>query len=127
MEDEPEKLTEEEKKYVKIYPIYMDKTIKYSEGRKINIELCVENPRAKDIYRICEEILGLKCKLEAKSHPKDWQKRGRVLVQIKDNEGKVIQDSLKTGYNTISIDNGDDEIIKIGKILIVQKINLNVI
>ena len=96
MEDEPEKLTEEEKKYVKIYPIYMDKTIKYSEGRKINIELCVENPRAKDIYRICEEILGLKCKLEAKSHPKDWQKRGRVLVQIKDNEGKVIQDSLKT-------------------------------
>ena len=74
----------------------MDKTIKYSEGRKINIELCVENPRAKDIYRVCEEILGLKCKLEAKSHPKDWQKRGRVLVQIKDKEGKVIQDSLKT-------------------------------
>jgi signal recognition particle subunit SRP19 len=96
MEDEPEKLTEEEKKNVKIYHIYMDKTIKYSEGRKINIELCVENPRAKDIYRVCEEILGLKCKLEAKSHPKDWQKRGRVLVQIKDKEGKVIQDSLKT-------------------------------
>ena len=34
MENEPEKLTEEEKKYVKIYPIYMDKTIKYSEGYK---------------------------------------------------------------------------------------------
>ena len=103
MENEPEKLTEEEKKYVKIYPIYIDKTMKYSEGRKIKIESCVENPRARDIYRVCEEILGLKCKLEVKSHPKDWQKRGRVLVQIKDKEGKVIQDSLKTSKYFIFI------------------------
>ena len=96
MENEQEsKLTEEEKKYVKVYPIYIDKTIKYSEGRKINKELCVENPKAKDIYRVCNELLGLKCKLETKSHPKDWQKRGRVIVQIKDNEGKPIQETLK--------------------------------
>ena len=93
--EEETKLTEEEKKYVKVYPIYMDKNTKYSEGRKINKEICVENPKANDIFRVCNEILGLKCKQEKKSHPKDWQKRGRVIVQIKDNEGKPIQDSLQ--------------------------------
>ena len=96
MEDEPPKLTEEEKKYVKVYPIYIDKGVKYCEGRKINKELCVENPKAKDIYRVCSEFLGLKCKLEPKSHPKDWQKRGRVIVQIKDKDGKIIQENIKT-------------------------------
>ena len=93
MEEAP-KLTEEEKKYVKVYPIYIDKNVKYSEGRKINKEICVENPKAKDIFRVCNEILGLKCKLETKSHPRDWQKRGRVIVEIKDKEGKPIQESL---------------------------------
>ena len=93
MEEEP-KLTEEEKKYVKVYPIYIDKNVKYSEGRKINKEICVENPKAKDIFRVCNEILGLKCKLETKSHPRDWQKRGRVIAEIKDKEGKPIQESL---------------------------------
>ena len=39
--EEETKLTEEEKKYVKVYPIYIDKGIKYSKGRKINTELCV--------------------------------------------------------------------------------------
>ena len=96
MEDEPQKLTEEEKKYVKVYPIYIDKAVKYCQGRKINKELCIENPMAKDIYRVCNELLGLKCKLEPKSHPKDWQKRGRVIVQIKDKDGKIIQDNIKT-------------------------------
>ena len=94
--EEETKLTEEEKKYVKVYPIYIDKGVKYVQGRKINKELCVENPRAKDIFRVCSEILGLKCKLEIKSHPKDWQKTGRVIVQIKDKDGKVIQENLKT-------------------------------
>ena len=99
MENES-KLTEEEKKWVKVYPIYIDKNVKYSEGRKINAELCVENPLARDIFRVCHELLNLKCKLEPKSHPKDWQKRGRVIVEIKDSNGNPVSDSVKTSkYN----------------------------
>ena len=94
--EEETKLTEEEKKYVKVYPIYIDKGIKYSKGRKINAELCVENPNSMDIQRVCNKLLGLKCKLEYKSHPKDWEKRGRVIVQIKDNEGKLIKEEIKS-------------------------------
>ena len=33
--EEEGKLTEEEKKYVKVYPIYIDKNSKYSNGRRI--------------------------------------------------------------------------------------------
>ena len=93
---EETKLTEEEKKYVKVYPIYIDKKVKYSEGRKINAELCVENPNSLVIQRVCTELLGLKCKFEYKCHPRDWQKKGRVIVQIKDNEGKIIREDIKT-------------------------------
>ena len=42
--------------------------------------------------RVCDKILELKCKLEIKSHPKDWEKKGRVIVQIKDNEEKLIKE-----------------------------------
>ena len=94
--EEQPKLTEEEKKYVKVYPIYIDKEMKYTEGRKINKEFCVEKPDSLSIHRVCTELLGLKCKFEYKSHPKDWQKKGRVIVQIKDNEGKFIKEDIKT-------------------------------
>ena len=89
------KLTEEEKKYVKVYPIYIDKNVKYSEGRKINLEKCVEKPNSLDISKVCDKLLGLKCKLEIKHHPKDWEKKGRVLVQIKDDKGQIIKEDIK--------------------------------
>ena len=90
------KLKEEEKKYVKVYPIYIDKEVKYSEGRKINTELCIEKPDCMLIQRVCTELLGLKCKFEFKSHPRDWQKKGRVIVQIKDKDGNLIKEDIKT-------------------------------
>ena len=93
--EEETKLTEEEKKYLTVYPIYIDKGVKYAKGRKINTELCVENPNAAIIERVCVELLGLKCKLEFKSHPKDWEKKGRVIVQIKDKDGKLVKEDIK--------------------------------
>ena len=93
---EETKLTEEEKKYVKVYPIYIDKNLKCSQGRKISSQSCTENPKVKDIEKVCKEILGLKCKVEAKSHPRDWEKRGRVIVQIKDNDNKFIKEEINS-------------------------------
>ena len=89
------KLTEEEKKYVKVYPIYINKNVKYSKGRQINLELCVEKPDSMQIMKVCKELLGLTCRLQPNSHPKDWEKMGRVLVQIKDKEGKLIKEEIK--------------------------------
>lgn len=53
-----------EKKWIKIYPIYIDKALKYSEGRKVSLAHAAENPTAKDIYTVCSQFLGLNCKLE---------------------------------------------------------------
>ena len=94
--EEEGKLTEEEKKSVKVYPIYIDKNSKYSNGRRIKKEFCVENPTIMLIERVCKEILGLKCKVEIKSHPRDWEKRGRVIVEIKDKDKKLIKEEIKT-------------------------------
>lgn len=53
-----------EKKWIKIYPIYIDKGVKVSEGRKVSLANAAENPTAKDIYAVCTQFLGLNCKIE---------------------------------------------------------------
>lgn len=53
-----------EKNWVKVYPIYIDKGVKLSEGRKVSIANSAENPTAKDIYAVCSQFLGLNCKIE---------------------------------------------------------------
>ena len=35
-----------EKKWIKIYPIYIDKAVKVSEGRKVSLANAAENPTA---------------------------------------------------------------------------------
>ena len=53
-----------EKKWVKVYPIYIDKAVKISEGRKVNLNNSTEEPTAKAIYQVVTEFLGLKGKIE---------------------------------------------------------------
>ena len=52
------------KNWVKVYPIYIDKNFKLSEGRKTGLLSSVENPSIEDIYRICSSILKLNTKVE---------------------------------------------------------------
>ncbi len=48
------------KTWVKIYPIYIDKGVKRSEGRKVANEFAVENPSIKEIFAIIGSI-NLEC------------------------------------------------------------------
>jgi signal recognition particle subunit SEC65 len=52
------------KQWVKVYPSYIDKALKHSEGRKISATLAVENPNIKEIFAICAEELRLDSKME---------------------------------------------------------------
>lgn len=52
------------KKWIKVYPNYIDKAIKHSEGRKVSNAFAVESPSAKEIFGVCAEILNLNSKLE---------------------------------------------------------------
>jgi len=53
-----------EKKWIKVYPIYIDKGVKLSEGRKVNLENSTEEPTARAIYQVATEFFGLKAKIE---------------------------------------------------------------
>lgn len=48
------------KTWIKIYPIYIDKGMKRSEGRKVADEFSVENPSIKEIFAIVKSI-NLEC------------------------------------------------------------------
>ena len=53
-----------EKKWVKVYPIYIDKGVKISEGRKVSLENSTDEPTSKAIYQVVTEFFGLKAKIE---------------------------------------------------------------
>ena len=52
------------KKYIKIYPTYIDKHLKHSEGRKIPLTIAVENPLSVEINAVCAKILNLDSHIE---------------------------------------------------------------
>ncbi len=52
------------KKYIKIYPTYIDKQLKHSEGRKVPLSVAVENPQSQEINAVCAKILSLDSALE---------------------------------------------------------------
>jgi signal recognition particle subunit SEC65 len=52
------------KKYIKIYPSYIDKALKHSEGRKVSSSIAMENPRIEEINAVCSQVLGLDSKKE---------------------------------------------------------------
>lgn len=53
-----------EKNWIRIYPIYIDKDVKLSEGRKVSINNSCENPLSTEIFQALTKILNLPCKLE---------------------------------------------------------------
>jgi signal recognition particle subunit SEC65 len=52
------------KTWLKIYPPYIDKELKHSEGRKVSLTYAVEKPIAQEIFLICQNLLKLPCKLD---------------------------------------------------------------
>jgi signal recognition particle subunit SEC65 len=55
---------EMKKKWVKIYPQYIDKGAKHSEGRKLSNEVSIDNPTTREIFFVCSEVLRLDCREE---------------------------------------------------------------
>ncbi|KAK0422629.1 hypothetical protein QR680_007685 [Steinernema hermaphroditum] len=81
----------DETKWVCIYPIYLNKKRTTTEGRRVKLDLAIENPTSQEIYDILNHA-GLKCRIEKKMHPldpnRDMNMQGRVRVQLKKEDGK---------------------------------------
>ncbi|AMD22414.1 HGR075Wp [Eremothecium sinecaudum] len=76
---------EELKDFQLLYPCYFDKRRTHAQGRKVPMELAVENPLAISIAKACSGM-GLLCVFEAeKTHPQDFGNPGRVRVALKED------------------------------------------
>lgn len=83
-------VSREDNKFV-IYPIYFDKTISKSSGRKICLKNAVEKPNIEDIAKAAKS-LGLNPILEKEpAHPlHPWKKEGRILVDKKYSKNRIL-------------------------------------
>lgn len=78
-----------------LYPVYFDNTRSRAQGRKVGSKLAVSNPLARDIVDAVQ-MLGLKLGFEGdKLHPKDWANPGRVRVNLRRDDGKLVNPEIK--------------------------------
>mmetsp|Transcript_22572 Transcript_22572/g.37253 ORF Transcript_22572/g.37253 Transcript_22572/m.37253 type:complete len:156 (-) Transcript_22572:405-872(-) len=79
----------ERRKWITVYPIYINSKKSSKEGRRISVARGVENPTASEIFEVCKYL-----KLEAevqqdKCYPRDFYGRGRVKVKLSKDDGTV--------------------------------------
>ena len=72
---------EERKAYLVIYPEYFDSRLSQKLGRKVPLELAIENPTLEEVY-VAVRSLKLTAFIEKdKSHPSNWfERKGRIKV-----------------------------------------------
>ncbi|XP_059536738.1 signal recognition particle 19 kDa protein-like [Myotis daubentonii] len=80
-------------RFICIYPAYLNNKTAIAEGRRIPISKAVENPTATEIQDECSAF-GLNAVLEKnKMYSREWnpdaQYRGRVWVQLKQEDGSL--------------------------------------
>ena len=83
-------VSRDEEKYV-IWPVYFDKSVTRSSGRKVAKKHAVEKPSIENIAKAAKS-LGLNPVLEKTAvHPsKPWKEEGRLLVDKKESKSKIL-------------------------------------
>jgi signal recognition particle subunit SRP19 len=71
-----------------IWPAALDATRSRSEGRKVPLDLAVEEPTVDEIARAVQQV-GYDARIEREvTYPREYEARGRVLVENADDAGK---------------------------------------
>ena len=85
------------KNWKSVYTTYFDKNLSIKEGRRIQKDLCLDNPNVHLLQFACE-ALGLKSLAEPlRKHPRDFFNRGRVKVMIiNDKTGETVNNDIGT-------------------------------
>ncbi|XP_044499662.1 signal recognition particle 19 kDa protein [Mangifera indica] len=75
------------KKWVVIYPVYLNSKKTIAEGRRISVSKACENPNCVEIGDCCN-YLKIPYAIEIdKAYPRDFMQRGRVRVKLKKEDG----------------------------------------
>ncbi|KAM3967188.1 signal recognition particle 19 [Aphomia sociella] len=95
----PDKKHSEVERWICIYPAYMNSKKTLAEGRKMPKANCVENPTHQEIRDVLLAT-GLHVGVENKLYPRERSKemlyRGRIRVQIKNDDGSPVKPEFPT-------------------------------
>ena len=71
-----------------IWPAYLDAERSRDEGRRVSVELAVEEPTVDEIAQAVQQV-GYDAVIErSKTYPREYEPRGRVLVKGADDASK---------------------------------------
>lgn len=71
-----------------IWPAYFDADLSRSEGRRVSLELAIEEPAVDEIAKAVQQV-GYDAVIERdRTYPREYERRGRVLVENADDAGK---------------------------------------
>jgi len=71
-----------------IWPAYLDAELTREEGRRVSKDLAVEEPSVDEIAQAVQQV-GYDAVIErAKTYPREYEPRGRVLVKGADDATK---------------------------------------
>ncbi|EME29488.1 Signal recognition particle 19 kDa protein [Galdieria sulphuraria] len=86
------------KRWICIYPVYIDASCSLFQGRKISKHLCSDTPSAEEIAKSCEQ-LGFETLLESdKKHPRDNFRKGRIRVHLFNEQHKSLVSVIETSW-----------------------------
>ncbi|XP_018569033.1 signal recognition particle 19 kDa protein [Anoplophora glabripennis] len=95
----PDKKYSDRERWICIYPAYINSKKTLAQGRKIAKEKCVENPTHQEIRDVLVAAgmkVGVENKLYSRERSKELQYRGRIRVQLKNDDGSLFNSEFPT-------------------------------
>ncbi|XP_050500503.1 signal recognition particle 19 kDa protein [Diabrotica virgifera virgifera] len=95
----PDKKHSDRERWICIYPAYINNKKTLAQGRKIAKERCVENPTHQEIRDVLVAAglkVGVENKLYSRERSKEMLYRGRIRIQLKNDDGSLCNDSFPT-------------------------------
>ncbi|KAK7363418.1 hypothetical protein VNO77_05561 [Canavalia gladiata] len=84
------------KKWIVLYPVYINSKKTMAEGRRISLTKACENPTCAEIGDCCS-YLKVPFAIEIdKAYPRDFMQRGRVRVLLKKEDGTLYNSSISS-------------------------------
>uniref|UniRef100_A0A183TGW6 Signal recognition particle 19 kDa protein n=1 Tax=Schistocephalus solidus TaxID=70667 RepID=A0A183TGW6_SCHSO len=93
------------RRWICIYPVYINSRVPRSRGRKVSVEQAVDNPKHTEICAILQNI-GIQHLAENKVYsrerdPAETQTRWRIRVQLKNDDGSLTNEQFPTRHSLL--------------------------
>lgn len=92
-------------RWVCIYPAYINSKKTQTQGRRLVKEKCIENPTHQEIRDVLVAAglkVGVENKLYSRERSKELLHRGRIRVQLKNDDGSLCNTNFPTRESLMS-------------------------